>query len=404
MIKKIIGIFFCFMIISCSTNIALQNSEGWIKYYGVLNDASGSSVKETSDGGYVIVGRIRPFENSFNSDVFLIKTDDDGNIEWEKTFGGSNSDGGGDIQLTNDGGYIIAGFTRSFGNPEDSDIWLIKTDVNGNEMWNKTYGNDVKNESGWSVKQTNDGGFIVSGSSSSGLLNYSAYLIKTDINGNLEWYKYFYEGYGRAYGRDVQQTNDGGYVLTGSGYFDGSSSAFLIKMDGDGNVEWEKTYGDLRGPVDAWEVKQTNDGGYIIVGSGPNKIIPWQDVKLIKTDYYGKKKWDRNFGYGFIINAEYGRSVEQTNDGGYIITGSVHLPQEDDVDVWLIKTDSTGNRRWARTYGGNEREFGYEVHQTSDGGYIVVGYSEDDLGNSDVLLIKVDKTESISKSIFQNII
>jgi hypothetical protein len=251
-----------------------------------------------------------------------------------------------------------------------------------------------------SVKQTNDGGFIVSGFAYSSNLNGSVYLIKTDYVGNLEWYKYFYEGYGRAYGRDVQQTNDGGYILTGSGYFDGGYRASLIKMDGDGNVEWEDTYGEKRGDVDAWEVKQTNDGGYIIVGSGPNKIIPWKDVKLIKTDSNGKKKWDRNFGYGLIINAEYGHSVEQTSDGGYIISGSIHLAIEDDVDVWLIKTDSMGNRRWAKTYGGNEREFAYEVHQTNDGGYIVVGYSQDDLGNSDVLLIKVDKTECISKTIY----
>jgi hypothetical protein len=299
----------------------------------------GQSVQQTTDKGYIIVG----ITNSFGAggyDVWLIKTNSIGKEIWNKTFGGRDLDCGFSVQQTTDGGYIIAGQTQSFG-AGDWDFWLIKTDDNGNKIWDRTFGGADSDE-GHSVLQTTDGGYIIVGSTwsfSNGGFVYDVWMIKTDGNGNEIWNKTF-GGTGSDEGWCIQQTTDGGYVIAGSsGTLGGNMKFWLIKTNSNGVEIWNKKFG---GPDNylSYFVQQTSDGGYIIIGE---KHPTWDingDVWLVKTDGNGTKEWERTFGGPYW---DEGRCVQQTIDGGYIIVGYTCASYGLNGDVWLIKTDEHGS-------------------------------------------------------------
>ena len=212
-----------------------SSSNTWTKTFGGTGNERCYSVQQTNDGGYIITGFTESFGNG-GQDVYLIKTDGNGDSLWTKTFVGTSSDGGSSVQQTTDGGYIITGSTSSFGNG-NLDVYLIKTDGNGTEQWNKTFGGTV-DERCYSVQQTTDGGYIITGYTSSfGNGGYDLYLIKTDGSGVEQWNKTF-GGTGDDVGSSVQQTNDGGYITTGNRYniSNGDNDVYLIKTDENGNV------------------------------------------------------------------------------------------------------------------------------------------------------------------------
>jgi nicotinamide riboside kinase len=245
------------------------------------------SVQQTSDGGYIVAGSTRSF-GAGRHDIILIKTDANGNRIWAKTYGGTEDDRAYAVQQTSDGGYIVAGSTRSFGAGRD-DIILIKTDANGNRIWAKTYGG-TEDDRAYAVQQTSDGGYIVAGSTRSfGAGRHDIILVKTDANGNRIWAK----TYGgteddRAYA--VQQTSDGGYIVAGStrSFSGGRDDIILIKTDANGNIIWAKTYEGTDDDMDrAYAVQQTSDGGYIVAGSTRSFGAGRHDIILIKTDANG---------------------------------------------------------------------------------------------------------------------
>jgi len=256
-----------------------------------------------------------------------------------KTYGGADWELAYSVQQTSDGGYIVAGYTYSLG-VDSGDIFLIKTDANGNLQWAKTYrGTDW--EEAYSVQQTYDGGYIVAGwTSSFGAGYYDIFLIKTDANGNLQWAK----TYGGTYWDDaysVQQTSDGGYIVAGwtLSFGAGDYDIFLIKTDASGNIQWAKTYGGTSGEG-AYSVQQTSDGGYIVAGVTYSFSADWSDIFLIKTDANGNIQWAKT--YGGIVD-EYAYSVQQTSDGGYIVAGDTRSFGAGRGDIFLIKTDANGN-------------------------------------------------------------
>ncbi len=363
----------------------------WTRTYGGSGDDIGNSVQQTSDDGYIIAGGTYSF-GAGDSDVYLTKIDIAGDELWSQTFGGEGYDLGTSVQQTTDGGYIIAGCTFSYG-AGNRDVYLIKTDANGNESWSQTFGGSA-NDWGYNVQQTNDGGYIIAGSTQSiGAGGYDVYLIKTDESGNEQWNETFGES-GNDEGYSVQQTTDGGYIIAGLIHPNGTSIyVYLIKTDSIGNESWSRTFGGDDNDFGK-SVQQTSDDGYIIVGLTDSFGAGSRDVYLIKTDSNGNDSWTQTYG-----GSGYDRSMngQLTTDGGCIISGWTESFGVGGYDVYLIKTDSNGNESWSVTFGGNDHDYGYSVQQTSDSGYIVAGYTQSyGAGGSDVYLIRLEGDETLS--------
>jgi len=363
----------------------------WAVTFGGSNIDVGYCVQQTTDEGYIISGYTRSYGASGHN-IWLIKTDSTGVELWNKTFGGSSDDEGQSVQQTSDGGYIIAGWTQSYGSGS-KDLWLIKTDSAGNEQWNKLFGGTY-DDGATSVRQTTDGGYVISGYTSSyGAGSVDAWLIKTDSLGNQEWQKPL-GGLSSDGAWCVQQTTDGGYILTGWTYSYGPGAIgnlWLVKTDSLGNQQWNKAFGGT--DVDrGYYVSQTTDGGYIITGYTDSFGAGLYDMWLIKTDSSGNEQWSKTFGGS---GRDYGNSVQQTYSGGYIITGYTLSYGAGNEDVWLVKTDSLGNKVWDETFGGTSSDVGYLGQQTTEGGYIVTGHTLSyGAGVHDVWLLKIESDET----------
>ena len=361
-------------------------NKSWDKTFGESDDDFAYAMQQTSDGGYILAG----WTNSYGAggvDAWLIKTDANGNKVWDNTFGGGSYDLAEAVQQTTDGGYILAGETSSFG-AGANDAWLIKTEAKGNKVWDKTFGGSNQEQAN-AVQQTSDGGYILAGRASSfWSVNPDVWLIKSDANGNKVWDKTFG---GSSYDEAcaVQQTSDGGYILAGytRSFGAGKSAAWLIKTDANGNKVWDKTYGGSN-QEQAYAVQQTSDGGYILAGRTASFGAGFYDAWLIKTDADGNKVWDKTFGGS---SWDEGLAVQQTSDGGYILAGPTNSFGAGSMDAWLIKTDADGNKVWDKIFGGSGDDVARAVQQTSDGGYILAGYTGSfGAGVYDAWLIKTD--------------
>jgi hypothetical protein len=375
---------------SLDMNLQIPPSNRWMKTFGGKSYDNGESVQQTSDGGYIITGVTKSFGNDW--DVWLIKVDNNGNRVWDKTFGGTDIDEGRSVQQTNDKGYILGGYTSSY-STGGFDVWLIKTDSSGKELWNRTFGG-VFNDYGLSVQQTSDGGYIITGQTDS--FGYGEryksdfWLIKTDSSGKELWNRTF-GGTENDGGYFVEQTTDGGFIITGYIMSFGAEDwdVWLIKTDSSGKELWNRTFGGTSTDV-GYSVQQTSDGGYIIVGGTVSYGAGDYDIWLIKTDGNGDEIWDRTYGE---LHSDIGYSIQQTSDMGYIIAGTFEIFDADsiNIEVWLIKTNSTGYEMWNRTFGGTGNDWSFSVQQTTDFGYIITGKTGSfDAGEMDVWLIKTD--------------
>jgi hypothetical protein len=360
----------------------------WNKTYGRTGyDNQAHSVKQTSDGGYIVAGYTY-FSGAGGCDFWLVKTDSSGNQQWNKTYGGTGASVAWSVEQTSDGGYIVAGYTYSSGTGWD-DFWLVKTDSSGKEQWNRTYGGTGENVA-QSVKQTSDGGYIVAGYTISFDLSKAVFLlVKTDSSGNQQWNR-TYGGTAHDEGYSVLQTSDGGYIVAGytESFGAGRGDAWLVKTDSSGNEQWNKTYGGAK-PDWAQSVQQTSDGGYILAGTTYSYGGIFYHLWLVKTDSSGNEQWNKTYGG---IDYQDGNSVQQTTDGGYIVAGDSGPSGSYRENMWILKADSAGNEQWNKTYGGTSGARAYSVEQTSDGGYIVAGvfgYSNSGVYGNFFWLVKI---------------
>ncbi|MCK4701574.1 MAG: hypothetical protein KAT38_14615, partial [Bacteroidales bacterium] len=384
--KTVLLIIITGLFLACKVLAQVPGDTLWTKIYGGTDFDMGNSVQQTTDGGYIIAGRTISF-GAGNEDVYLIKTNSLGDTLWTKTYGGIDSDVGNSVQQTTDGGYIIAGMTNSFGAGGGGDTWLIKTNVQGDTLWTKTYGG-IDYDEGWSVQQTTDGGYIISGNTASfGAGLNDVWLIKTNSLGDTLWTK-TYGGLNYDEGYSVQQTTDDGYIIAGStlSFGAGFSDVWLIKTNSLGDTLWTKTYGGTGYDV-GFSVQQTTNGGYIITGYKRSYGAGDDDVWLIKTESNGDIHWTRVYG-GEGNDVAY--SVKQTSDGGFILAGYTDSFGPSMISsFYVVRTDATGDTIWTHSYGRGMLDKAMSVDITSDGAYAVAGYSIDNSWNFDCWLLKV---------------
>ena len=319
----------------------------WLKRLGGLDMDQGNCVQQTVDMGYVIAGTTWRRANH-RSDMYLTKTDSEGNVLWSRVFGGKGRDQGSEVQQTRDGGYVVVGETASRG-AGSADVYLVKTDSTGRELWSKTFGGS-KEDRGYSVQQTPDGGYVIAGESKS--FNggkEEGFLVRTDSMGTLLWQRTF-GGKERDWLQSVRQSPGGGFVLAGSteSFGRGETDIYLIETDPTGNPNWVRTYGDRYGEYGR-SVRPTLDGGYIVAGYiWPSGALGSTDAYLVKTDGRGQRMWDKRLGG---VGFDYGYCVEQTLDGGYVIVGRSTSWGNQSDKIYLIKTDSEGSVMWYKIYG-----------------------------------------------------
>lgn len=379
-------VFFGLLVILLIASVGASLT-GWTRNYGGTDSDYATALVETSDGGYAIAGYTGPFGAGID-DFWLIKTDSLGNLEWTQTYGGTSIDRANSLVQTSDGGYAIAGETLSFG-AGMGDFWLIKTDANGNEQWNKLYGGTDR-DSQQSLVHTSDGGYAIGGytySFSAGGADF--WLVKTDANGNVQWNQ-TYGGPELDAADSLIQTNDGGYAIAGvtHSFGAGGKDFWLVKTDGAGNMEWNQTYGGIEGEGIFTSLVQTSDGGYALAGETESFGAGNQDFWLVKTDPVGNLQWNKTYGGMFSDTA---RSLVQTSDGGYALAGETNSFGLGNGDAWLVKTDASGNMEWNQTHGGTRSESVESLVETSDGGYALAGETRSfSAGHIDAWLVKTD--------------
>jgi hypothetical protein len=304
----------------------------WTRTYGGADYEESSDVHPTSDGGYIIVGT-QAFFPAGSSGVYLIKTETNGDTIWTKTYGVANCVAGYDVHPTLDNGYIITGTTPDSFGAGGNDVYLIKADANGDTIWTRTYGG-VHDEFGYSVHPTSDSGYIIVGPTNSyGAGGSDVYLIKTDVNGDTIWTR----TYGGSYwdeGSSVRQTSDSGYIIVGNtdSYGAGSNDIYLIKTDANGDTIWTRTYGGANAEYGS-DVHPTLDSGYVIVGQ--TYSFGAGDVYSIKTDANGNTLWTRTYGGS---GNDSGRSIQQC-DITWIATDNIGV---DSIDIFY-STDAGGS-------------------------------------------------------------
>jgi len=387
--KTLVSLFmivnFLFPISIVNANkIILENNSNveWYKTYGDSGSENAYHAYQLKDGDYIIVG-FKTFSGDDNCDLLVIKTDSAGKQKWLKTYGGNDNDMAIRIQETLDGNYIIFANINSKESTA-SNAWLIKIDKNGNKIWDKTYGNGEINSisDGWLTK---DRGYILIGTKTD-FGNSDIWVFKTNSNGVIEWEKNFDKSNYDA-GISIYQTSDNGFIILGTYSKISYTNLWLIKLTSNGQKTNEITYGNvfLGSMCIGQSICQTNDGGYIIAGYRNYALNLFNlDFCLWKFKTNLQNEWEK------IISSSNAKEmlncVRQTTDGGYILVGN----NLDTKDIKIFKTTSNGNQEWSTTFGGNKEDMGFTVEITSDYGYIVAGLTLSyGAGNGDALLIKL---------------
>jgi len=364
----------------------------WEKTYGQSEYDAALCVQLTHGGGYIFAGWTKSL-GAGGEDCYILKIDSDGKKVWEKVYGGPSDDVAEFIQQTSDGGYIVAGSTKSFG-AGGKDCYIIRLDYSGNVLWQEYFGGSSDDEA-FCVQQTEDKGYIVAGSTKS--FGYKkgedCYIIKLDKDGYSEWQKY-YGGSKDDAAKFIQQTTGVGYIVAGrtKSYGAGGEDCYIIKLDSQGNQGWTNTYGGSSHDM-ASSIQKTSYGGYIIAGKTESFGAGGEDGYLIKLDSDYNTEWEKTYG-GDKDDQFF--SVQQTSDGGYIVAGETESFGAGEKDCYIVKLDSFGNSPWQTPYGGSGDDIAESIQVTSSGGYIIAGLTESSgAGQGDCYVIKIDTKRDI---------
>ncbi|MBP6659765.1 MAG: T9SS type A sorting domain-containing protein [Chitinophagales bacterium] len=449
-------IFFLFFTLLdySKSNAAWKTAIQWQKTIGGSNEDLATTSFQTQDGGYIIGGSSssgisgnKTTASKGGTDYWIIKLDALSNIEWQKTIGGNANEDLRSIQQLADGSYILGGYSESSISGDKTslsnggqDFWLIKLDITGNILWQKSFGGSG-DDAIFDLKPTSDGGYILGGTSNSDVSgdkteasfgNTDIWVIKTDANGNILWQKTI-GGSDMDRLTSITETNDSGYFISGNSSSDisgnkteanqGGIDFLTVKLNNTGSIVWQNTIG---GSADdnLVSAQQTFDGGFILGGNSYSPVSGDKtqasfngdaDLWLIKLDFSGNIMWQKNIG-GNLWDQIY--SLKQTRDGGFILgansasSASVDKTEESFgiTDYWVVKVDTIGNIQWQNTIGGNNDDLLLSIQQTFDGSYFFAGYSSSDIsgkktenskGGNDFWIVKlITDPRYISGNIF----
>jgi hypothetical protein len=364
------------------------DSQNWQK---IIEDASANFIAETNDGGFVLTG-VKDYK------LLILKINSLGEIEWEKKYVIDDYDPtlmydyrgeGVCIKQTEDEGFIILGNTNVYITPmyHSDYIWLIKTNEHGNIEWQKTYNGfgDYFHSTNLEITQ-NLGYSITGGAYHSHNLTNSVFLLKTDVNGNEEWYRKYW--FHNDTGADIDVTGfsigiaeDNGYIIGADGQIGyGGKRPGLIRTDESGNVIWKKSYSGF----ELYSIMITDSNDIMVVGGGSN-------VYLAKIDMSGDTIWTRSFSEQ--RKAECGVSIQQTKDGGFILLGNtksyaVDKPDVNQTDIWLVKTDKEGVEEWNYEYQGIGDDYAKHVIETRNSGFMIIGETKQFEDDQNIIIIK----------------
>jgi len=349
----------------------------WTRMYEQGNSAIAYCVQQTINGGYILAGGGTPYLPG----SYLVKTDGHGETIWERALEVcgepvvAQSMGAYYVLSTEDGGYVVLGACYVFYSPFDNynSIALAKTDSMGNVLWERHY-LAQGNARASGLQETSDGGFIISGCAWYSYFTQieppDCYVMKTDSLGSYQWSMLYGDSASEA-AQFAQETEDGGYIITGYAeeLLTETTDVLLIKVSGEGDILWTQTYGGIgfeRGEC----VRQTVDGGYIIAGRTNSYGAGSYDVYVVRTDSTGDTLWTRAYGG---TEDDFAESMTISSDGNYVLCGSTHSYGAGSYDMYLIKIDDNGDTIWTGVYGGNLADLGYSVIQTTEGGYALAG-------------------------------
>lgn len=314
--------------------LSAGGSVQWQKQLDVSGDDFNLNGASANDGGFLISG-VGCGDGDCSAQV--IKLNSDGTVAWGKRYGGLNLDHAEYIQQTADNGYIFTGYTGSYGSGF-GDLWLVKLHQDGNIEWQKAYAANFSNY-GTAVQQTADGGYILTGHNGSSSYVFDLWLIKTDAGGTIIWQKNFGGG-ANEYGRSVIQTSDGGYLVAGATASAGAGEfdAWLLKLNSGGGVTWQKSYGGL-GSDEASTVIETSDGRYAAAGFTNSFGAGSSDVWLLLLDAAGNLVWQKTYGG---LDQDYAASIQQLSDGKFLLAGYTYSFGQGQSDAWAMTLDPGG--------------------------------------------------------------
>ena len=373
--------------ITSTSAIISHSQEYWAKTYGESENEFAFSGQQTTDGGYIAAGYTSSFGFASGAS-WVLKLDSNGTVTWQKAYEG---DAVYVIQQTTDGGYIVAG--EEWLVDRYSDFKVLKLDSTGTISWQKTYGSSNLEQPS-SILQTTDGGYIVAGYTGIDV-DSDLCLLKLDSIGTISWQK-TYGGSSIDFflTSSIQQTLDGGYIVAGgtTSFGAGGRDLWVLKLDSTGTISWQKTYGGSDND-NASSIQQTLDGGYIVAGDTESFGAGLFDNWVLKLDSNGNVTWQKTYGGN---DGEFRPKIKQTTDEGYIMVSTTDSFGAGNYDFWIIKLDNSGNVSWEKTYGGSDSDNPWSIQQTLDGGYIVSGWTDSfGVGGRDLWVLKIDSNGEV---------
>ncbi len=360
----------------------------WSKHYGGAYNEGGYALAQTPDGGYAAVGSTYSY-GAGDHDLYLIRTDSLGDTLWSRTFGGSAADYGHDLFVTSDSGFIMVGTTLSYGQGKE-DLYLIRTNRWGDPLWSRTFGG-AQTDEGWSIRATQDGGYILCGTTSSSGAGYGdLWLLKVNAAGDSLWSKTF-GGVGGESGFAVREAPDGALIAVGcTGSFgEGYSSVYAVKVSSSGDSLWARSYGGSRADI-GYSVENTLDLGFVIAGSTASFGLGYSETYIIKLTSAGGLEWQNTFGG---IKDDRAFAVSPTVDGGYILAGTTESFGAGGSDQYIVKVDPLGYGNWSKTFGGRQADYCRSVMVNGANSLVLAGYTFSNTSGGSDLSVTAVSTE-----------